>query len=311
MGGDLLFFFVGTSTLAGIYAIFTLGLNVQIGYTGLANLGHVAFFAIGAYVSVILTIPRPGTDVAFIVGYGLPMWVGVAAAALAAGLFAFLIGLPILKIGEEFFLVVTFAFSEVLRYFLINEKWLTNGPTGFYGLDRPWRQYFSPSGYEVFFLFLVVVALVVSYLVSEKICRSPFGRLLKGVRENEPLCQALGKDTFRAKMKSFVIGAMLAGVAGSLYARYTTLIVPGMFTPYVTFIAWWGVMMGGIGNNLGSIIGSFIFVFADQITLFLQVSGEYAVKLSSLRAVIMGVLLILILRFMPKGVLKEKRTTYR
>jgi branched-chain amino acid transport system permease protein len=311
MGGDWLFFLVGTLSLVCIYAIYTIGLNIQIGYTGLGNLGHVAFFAIGAYASVILTIPKPGPEVAYIVGFGAPLWVGGVAGALAAGLFAFLIGMPILKIGEEYFVAVTFAFSEVLRYVLINEKWLTNGPTGFYGLDRPFRKLFGPYAYEFFFLFLTFVVLFIALVIIQRICVSPYGRLLKGIRVNEQLCKALGKDTDRAKMKAFVLGAMFAGAAGSLYARYTTLVVPDMFVPYVTFIAWWGVMMGGIGNNKGVIIGSFIFVMADQLTLFLQVSAEHAVRLSSLRAVIMGVMLILILRFMPQGVLKEKKITFR
>jgi len=109
MGGDILSFLVGTVSLAGIYAIYTLGLNLQFGYTDLANLGYVAFFAIGAYVSIILTFPPPGLMDAYRFGFNLPMWVGVIGAAGAAALFAFLIGLPTLKIGAEYFVAVTFA----------------------------------------------------------------------------------------------------------------------------------------------------------------------------------------------------------
>jgi branched-chain amino acid transport system permease protein len=311
MGGDWALFLAGAVSLAGIYAIYTLGLNIQVGFTGLGNLGYVAFFAIGAYTSVILSMSPPGPDVAYIVGYGLPMWAGMIGGSLAAGFFALIIGIPTLKIGEDYFVVVTFAFSEVLRYFLINEKWLTNGTTGFYALERPFEQFFGARNYEFFFLFLIVVAVIIAYLVMRKICNSPFGRLLKGVRESEQVCLALGKNIYRVKMKAFIIGAMFAGFAGSLYARYTTLVVPEMFIPYFTFVAWLSLMIGGRGNNKGAILGCFIFILADQFTLFVQASAAYAVKLASLRAFIMGALLIIVLRWLPKGILKEKKVIYK
>ena len=121
-------------------------------------------------------------------------------------------------------------------------------------LDGHFRKFFDSYAYEYFFLFLTIIFLLIALVVIQRICASPYGRLLKGIRENEPLCKALGKDTDGAKMKVFVLGAMFAGVAGSLYARYTTLVVPDMFVPHVTFIAWWGVIMGGIGNNKGVVI---------------------------------------------------------
>ena len=311
MGAGVGLFLAGAVSLAGIYAIYTLGHNLQFGFTGLGNLGYVAFFAIGGYTSVILSMPRPGPDVAYIVGYGLPMWVGMIAGSLVAGFFAFLIGIPTLKLGEEYFVVVTLAFSEVLRYVLINEKWLTNGPTGFYGLERPFGRFFSGQTYEYVFLFIIVVALIIAYLVMRRICNSPFGRLLKGVRENEEVSLALGKNIYHVKMKAFIVASMFAGFAGSLYARYATLVVPEMFVPYVTFVAWLSCMIGGRGNNRGVILGCFIFVLADQFTLFAQASAAYAVRLASLRAFIMGLLLILVLRFLPAGILKEKKVTYR
>jgi len=311
MGGDWALFLAGALSLVGIYAIYTLGHNLQFGYTGLGNMGYVAFFAIGAYTSVILSMPPPGPHEAYIVGYGLPMWVGMIGGALAAGFFAFLIGLPTLRLGELYFVVVSFAFSEVLRYILINEKWLTNGPTGFYSLRRPFEGFFSAYTYEFFFAALVGVSLLIAYLVMQKICNSPFGRMLKGVRENELASLSLGKNIFHAKMKSFVVASMFAGFAGSLYARYTTLVVPEMFIPYVTFVAWLSLMIGGKGNNKGVILGCLIYVMADQFTIFAQASAAYAVKLASLRTFIMGLLLIVVLRFLPEGILKEKKVEYK
>ena len=310
MSTGILSFLVGTIALAAIYAIYTLGLNLQFGYTDLANLGFVASFAIGAYVSVILTYPPPGPTDAYMFGFNLPIWVGVIAAAGAAALSAFLIGLPTLKIGAEFFVAVTFAFGEIVRLIAENETWLTNGSFGFYGLSRPFKQFFSSYTYEFFFASLMVGSLIIAYLIMTRICNSPFGRMLKGIRENDMACRSLGKDVFRAKLKSYMIGAAFAGVAGSLYARYTTVVVPSMFVPHVTFVAWWAVMMGGKGNNKGAILGAFIFVFVDQLTIFAQASAAYATRLSSLRMFILGVMLILILRFLPQGILKEKKVIY-
>jgi len=310
MGGDVLSFLAGTIALAAIYAIFTLGLNLQFGYTDLANLGFVASFAIGAYVSVILTYSPPGSMDAYMFGFNLPIWVGVIGAAGAAALSAFLIGLPTLKIGAEFFVAVTFAFAEIVRLVAENETWLTNGSFGFYGLSRPFKQFFSSYTYEFIFASLMVGILIIAYLIMTRICNSPFGRMLKGIRENDMACRSLGKDVFRAKLKSYMIGAAFAGVAGSLYARYTTVVVPSMFVPHVTFVAWWAVMMGGKGNNKGAILGAFIFVFVDQLTIFAQVSAIYVTRLSSLRSFILGVMLILILRFLPHGILKEKKVVY-
>jgi branched-chain amino acid transport system permease protein len=310
MSGDVLSFLAGTIALAAIYAIYTLGLNLQFGYTDLANLGYVAFFAIGAYVSVILTYSPPGPMDVYRFGFNLPLGVGVIGAAVVAALSAFLTGLPTLKIGAEYFVAVTFAFAEIVRLVAENETWLTNGSFGFYGLSRPFKQFFSSYTYEFFFASLMVGCLIIAYLIMRRICNSPFGRMLKGIRENDMACRSLGKDVFRAKLKSYMIGAAFAGVAGSLYARYTTVVVPSMFVPSVTFVAWWAVMMGGKGNNKGAILGAFIFVFVDQLTIFAQVSAAYATKLSSLRMLILGVMLILILRFLPQGILKEKKIVY-
>jgi branched-chain amino acid transport system permease protein len=311
MSESIVFFLTGTIALAAIYAIYTLGFNLQFGYTDLANMGYVAFFAIGAYVSVILTYSPPGPSDVYRFGFNLPIWVGVIAAAPAAALFAFLTGLPTLKIIKaDYFIAVTFAFAEIVRMVTQNEAWLTNGNFGFYGLNRPFKQFFSSRSYEFFFASLMVGCLIIAYFIMRRICESPFGRMLKGIRENDVACQSLGKDVFRAKLKSYMIGAAFAGVAGSLYPFYSTAIVPRMFVPSVTFVAWWAVMMGGKGNNKGAILGAFIFIFVDQLTIFTQTSAAYATRLSSLRGIIMGMMLILILRFLPQGVLKEKRVVY-
>ncbi len=304
---DIGLFLVGIVSLAGIYAILTLGYNVQFGQTGLVNLGYVAYFAVGAYTSVILTIARPGPRAAYMFGFGLPLWVGFIAAGIAAGIFAYLVGLPSLRLGIEYFVVVTFAVGEVLRYVLLNEAWLTNGLRGFHSLPQPFHESFDPYKYDYVFAALVIAALVATYLVVERICRSPFGRSLKAVRENENVTSSLGKKVSSYKMRSFIVGAVIAGFAGSLYVRFTTLARPEMFGPTITFTALLSMIIGGKGNNKGAVVGAFIFIFALELTRFFQVSATYAVRISSFRALATGVLLILTVRYLPQGILKEAK----
>lgn len=304
---DIGLFLAGVISLAGIYAIATLGYNLQFGQTGLVNLGYVAYFAVGAYASVILTIGHPGPHAAYIFGFGLPMWVGFIGGAIAAAIFAYLVGLSTLRLGIDYFVVVTFAVGEVLRYVLLNEAWLTNGLTGFHSLAQPFRGSFGPLVYEYFFAGLVIIILVATYLFVDRICKSPFGRSLKSVRENENVCLSLGKKTASYKMKSFMIGAAIAGLAGSLYVRFTTLARPEIFIPAITFTALLSMIIGGKGNNKGAVVGTFIFIFAVELTRFFQVSAAYAIRISALRTLAMGIMLILILRYLPQGLIEEAK----
>jgi len=304
---DIGLFLAGVISLAAIYAISTLGYNLQFGQTGMVNLGYVAYFAVGAYTSVILTIPHPGPHAAYMFGFGLPMWVGFIGAPIAAAIFAYLVGLPTLRLGIDYFVVVTFAVGEVLRYVLSNEAWLTNGLTGFHSLAQPFRESFGPLVYEYFFAGLMIIILVATYLFVNRICRSPFGRALKSIRENESVCLSLGKKASSYKMKSFMIGGAIAGLAGSLYVRFITLARPEIFIPAITFTALLSMMIGGKGNNKGAVLGTFIFIFAVELTRFFQISAAYAIRISPLRTLAMGIMLILILRYLPQGIIKEAK----
>jgi branched-chain amino acid transport system permease protein len=174
MAGNWIAFLVGITSLVGIYSIYVLGLNFEFGYAGLPNLGAVAYFAIGAYTSTLLTIPCPDATEMYILGFNLPMVVGVIGGGIVASFFAFLLGIPTLRLRGDYFVVVTFGFAEVLRYVLENEHWLSNGVIGFYGLPRPLRYLFSSHSYEYFFTFLIVTVLIVAYLVLNRGCNSPF-----------------------------------------------------------------------------------------------------------------------------------------
>src|SRR6056297_1800696 len=130
-------FIVSVLTVAGIYALLTLGLNVQWGETGLLNFGHVAFFAVGAYTSALVTVAPPGEMQSYVFGFGLPIPVGIVAACLAAGVVAVVIGYPTLQLREDYLAMVSIGLAEILRYVFINEKWLTGGASGIYGIPQP------------------------------------------------------------------------------------------------------------------------------------------------------------------------------
>lgn len=303
-------FLIGMTTLAAIYGIVALGYNMQYGYTKMINFGTVAWFAIGAYTYTILTTHPPYPEDAYLFGFGLPPAVGIIGAAVTSAFVAFLIGIPTLRLKGHYFAIVTFAFAEIVGYGLINERWLTNGTIGFFGIPRPLADLVSAGVYYYLFFSLVGGGLIVSYLLIERVCKRPFGRTLKGIRENETACLSVGKKTFSFKMRAFILSSIFIGVAGSLYAMYMTLVTPDMFTLLITFTVLFGVVIGGKGNNKGVIVGMFILVFADQFTRFIEVPSAFAIKMSAIRAMIYGLLLVVILRFLPQGIIEEKKIVH-
>ena len=316
---------------AGIYAILSLGLNIQWGYTGLFNIGIAGFFAVGAYTSALLCGPPPGPmDWRIIGGFQLPFGVGLLGAAAACGIIALLIGIPVLRLKEDYLAIATLGIAEVIRLILKNESWLTNSVWGLKHIPSPWQvpiqgkifaflkahpllptwlQSFISNGYNWFFLALVLLALGLIYWVSEKGIRSPWGRVLRAIREDEVVAGASGKNVFFFKMQSLVIGAMIMGIAGSFYAHYVKFIDANTFEPlYGTFLIWVMLIAGGSGNSKGAILGSFVIwgVWAgtDLITAYLALSG---VRAASLRIIAIGIMLEVILLKRPQGMLGEEK----
>ena len=316
---------------AGIYAILSLGLNIQWGYTGLFNIGIAGFFAVGAYTSALLCGPPPGPmDWRIIGGFQLPFVVGLLGAAATCGIIALLIGIPVLRLKEDYLAIATLGIAEVIRLILKNESWLTNSVWGLKHIPSPWQvpiqgkifaflkahpllpawlQSFISNGYNWFFLALVLLALGLIYWVSEKSIRSPWGRVLRAIREDEVVAGASGKNVFFFKMQSLVIGAMIMGIAGSFYAHYVKFIDANTFEPlYGTFLIWVMLIAGGSGNSKGAILGSFVIwgVWAgtDLITAYLALSG---VRAASLRIIAIGIMLEVILLKRPQGMLGEEK----
>jgi branched-chain amino acid transport system permease protein len=287
---------VAMGTLWGFYALLALGLNLQWGMSGLVNFGLVAFFAVGAYTSALATLA----------GASFP--IGVAAAACLAAVLGLLVALSTVRLREDYLAVVTLGAAEIVRLVVLNEVWLTEGARGLPGIPRPWQGHVT-TGYGVFYLALVVLAVAVSFVLAEAIRRSPFGRVLRAIREDADVTAVAGKDVLAFKLQAFVLGAGIAGVAGSLYAHYLTFLSPDQFDPTVTIYVWIAVIVGGSGNNRGVLMGALILMGLLEGTRFLKdlVPAISGVRLAALRLMFVGVLLIVFMMFRPEGLWKEEK----
>jgi branched-chain amino acid transport system permease protein len=307
-------YFVALAVTAGIYAVFCLGLNIQWGYTGLFNIGIAGFFCIGAYTSALITLPTPEGMYARYVhqlfGLEFPFIFGLLGAAVACGLIAFLIGIPTLRLGEDYLAISTLGIAETFRLIFNNEKWLANGARGLTGLPQPLQDLVDPRYYNYIYLVIIVIILAIIYLLIERAIRSPWGRVLRAIREDEVSAGMSGKDIFNFKMQSLVFGAMVMGVGGALFAHSLKAVSPEMFTPlYGTFIIWVMLMAGGSGNNKGAILGAYVIWFIWIGTQFLTNLLPYTLKARApyIRFLIIGILLEIILIYRPQGLLGEEK----
>jgi branched-chain amino acid transport system permease protein len=312
--GGIIAYLVSLAIMAGIYAVFALGLNIQWGYTGLFNIGIAGFFCIGAYTSAMVTTPMPtgvyAQYVHQIFGLDLPFVFGLLGAALVCGIVALLIGIPTLRLGEDYLAIATLGIAETVRLIFNNETWLANGPRGLMGLPQPLHNLVEPRNYNYIYLPIIVLVMVIIYLLIERAIRSPWGRVLRAIREDEVSASMSGKDIFNFKMQSLVFGSMVMGIGGALYAHYTKSISPSVFTPlYGTFIIWVMLMAGGSGNNKGAILGAYVIwgiwigttFLTDFMPPILKTRAPY------IRYLIIGVLLEFILLYRPQGLLGEEK----
>ena len=312
--GGIIAYLVSLAIMASIYAVFALGLNIHWGYTGLFNIGIAGFFCIGAYTSAMITTPKPtglyAQYVQQIFGLNLPFIAGLLGAALICGIIAFLIGIPTLRLREDYLAISTIGIAETFRLIFNNEHWLANGPQGLMGLPQPLQGLVDPKNYNYIYLIVIVMIMMIIYFMIERGIRSPWGRVLRAIREDEVSASMSGKDIFNFKMQSLIFGAMIMGVGGALYAHYTKAISPDVFTPlYGTFIIWVMLMAGGSGNNKGAILGAYVIWGIWIGTKFMTDLLPYTLKARApyIRFLLIGILLEIILIYRPQGLLGEEK----
>jgi branched-chain amino acid transport system permease protein len=283
--------FVSLAVLLGF------ALNVQWGQAGMLNFGFAGFYGVGAYTAAILS--KQGID-------GLSAT--TAAIAFTAGVSA-LVSLVTLKLREDYLAITTLAFSELVRLVLMNETWLTGGTNGIRDIPRPLIGLVGGDRYEAFFLLSCLVLVAFTYAVLERIIRSPFGRALRAVREDDVVASTLGKNVLALRVKAFVIGGAVIGLAGALHAYYFTYIDPGEFAGFVTVYAFMAVIVGGKGSNRGLLMGACTVMILLEGTRFLKdfVPFLSAQQAASRRLAMIGAGLVLILIFRPDGISSEYR----
>jgi branched-chain amino acid transport system permease protein len=283
------------ATFGAIYAILTLALNLMWGMAGMVNLGLVGFYAVGAYLSALVTTR-----------FALPVPLGFAAAVLGAGTLGALTTLGLSRLKDDYLAIVTLGFAEVVRIVAENETWITHGTDGISGIPQPLKGVLGRDFNLAYLIFsLVVLALV--YLLLERLRAAPFGRVLRAIREDALVAAFGGKDVLVFKVKAFAIGGAIAGLAGAVYAHYTSYIVPELYVPLTTIYIFLALSAGGLGNNRGAVLGAFIVVFYLESSRFLVevipwISPE---RLAALRELMIGLGLILVLQYRPRGLVPE------
>lgn len=304
--GGIFNYLVFFLTIVSVYALLTLGLNVQWGYTGILNIGIAAFFAVGAYTSALLTAPATAQPP----GPGLPVAAGMLAAMPVAGLLALFIGLITLNLRSDYLAIASIGIAEIVRLFLKNEEWLTNGVRGMAGIPRPFAGV-AIAGWDaggVLYLALAAAVVAVVFIALQILYRAPWGRALRAIRDREVAAEAMGKHVLWFRLQSFVLGSAVMGLAGAVYAHFVGFISPEAFAPlFATFIVWVMLISGG-GNNLGAVAGALAIWAVWSVTELLgQLPEEPITGFSALRVFLIGLLLQVILLLRPQGIFPEPR----
>jgi branched-chain amino acid transport system permease protein len=281
--------------LVCIAIILGLALNLQWGLCGMVNFGLAGFFALGAYSAAIVALSGAGT------------FAGIVAAAVIVAAACGLTALISLRLSDEYLAILTLGFGEVIRLVTLSETWLTGGSLGLPGIPRPFWGWVSEQNYEVLFLALLIGVVFVLFVVLEILIRSPFGRAVRAVREDDTVASTLGKNVTMLRVKAFAAGGAIIGIAGAFHAYYLTYIDPSQFSAIITAYAFMAVIAGGRGSNKGLLLGAATIMFLIEGSRFLKdvVGVLDATQLASIRLILIGLGLILFLIYRPQGFMPE------
>lgn len=299
-------------TLALTYSIMCLGLNVQWGQTGLFNVGVAGFVGIGAYVSAIATTPDVPERLG---GFGLPIAVGWIAAAAATALASVLLGALTLRLRSDYLAIATFGFAVVVQLAALNLQSITGGPFGISFIPRPFGALAGdPLTFGLLNLGVVSAVTLGVYAALEHLMRSPWGRVLRAIREDEQAATALGKNAVSFRIQAFAVGGAIMGLAGAVQGHFIGYISPEGYVPILTFQVWAMLIVGGSGNNRGAILGAIVvwaFWAASGTIIAGFVPPEEQARASALKIVMIGLAICLMLLLRPRGILGELKTVSR
>ncbi len=305
---------VRIANLALLYVLLALGLNIVVGFAGLLDLGYIAFYAVGAYVYALLASPHFGLH--------LPFWVILPIGAAVAALFGVMLGAPTLKLRGDYLAIVTLGFGEIVRIFLNNLSQpvnITRGPQGIAGIDpvRIGAIDFSKSDnlfgavisgpMKYYYLLLAVMLAII--LVNVRLQNSRIGRAWEAIREDETAARAMGIDTTALKLLAFAMGASFGGVAGGMFSAIQGFISPESFVLVESVMVVSMVVLGGMGNIAGVILGAVLLSFVPEVLRWTvepaqrALFGKMLVEPEVIRMLIFGFALVLVMLFRPAGLL--------
>jgi branched-chain amino acid transport system permease protein len=290
-------YLVAVAVFACLYALLALGLNLVWGMAGMINLGLVGFFGFGAYVSALAT--KRG---------GVPIVLGLAAALVLTAGAGVVMAMITARLRGDYLAIITLGFSEVVRLTASNEIWLTNGTDGISGIPGPWRGRVTPEAFNLIFLAVAAVAVAAVVLVLQRVRFSPYGRVLRAIRDDDQVAAVAGKHVIRFKVEAFAVSAGVLGLAGALWGHYTSYIAPEVFVPLITIYVVLALTVGGTGNNWGAVGGAFLVVFFMEATRFATgwLPGLEPVQVAAVRELLIGASLLAVLRFRPAGLMPER-----
>ncbi|MDE3064472.1 MAG: branched-chain amino acid ABC transporter permease [Acidobacteriota bacterium] len=298
-------------TEAAIFGVLALGIDMIWGWAGDFDLSAYAYFALGVYMTIVLTVGRPTSPVEYILGYRLPYLLAVAIAVAVVVCFASIIGAIALRsLRDVYFSITTLGAVWAIYYLVENYTPLFNGYNGVYGLFDPMGGGVSYTTYHYFFFAGCLLTLFLVYLVVQRLSRSPFGRMVRAVRDDERAASVYGRNVFWAKYRTYLFGAGLAGLAGGLFAAYIGAFNPLDWKPTEIFVLYAAILVGGRGNPRGVIAGSFIvYVGFVEMTRYIPSPASRPELGPALRQILIGVLIILMLKFRPSGLFPERLGT--
>jgi branched-chain amino acid transport system permease protein len=306
-------YWVSVITEAGIFAILALGLDVIWGWGGDFDLAFYGYLALGSYMTFVLTIGKPTSPVEYIIGGHLPVVISIVLAIVVVVALAAVIGAIALRnLRDIYFAVTTLAAVYALYLLVENYTPLFDGYNGVYGLINPGQTALNLTynGYRIVLLFVVLLLLLLAYLLVQRLSRSPFGRMLRAVREDERAAAAYGRQVFFTKYRAYLFGAALAGLTGGLFAIFISAFNPSAWTPQELLVIYAAILVGGRGNPRGVILGVFVvYIGFIELTRFLPSPASRPDFGPAARQVLIGLMIILMLRFRPQGIFKERPGT--
>lgn len=304
---DILSYLVFFLIVAGIYSLSTLGLNLQWGFSGILSVGIIGFFGVGAYTTAFLTGPNYPDAFG---GFGLPIPVGLLGAMLTSGLFALIVGFPTIRLRHDFLAIGTFGIATCVQLLAMNWKSATRGFDGLHSIPKPFAGMGSPNMVNLLNLAMIAAIIGAVYWAMQRMLRSPWGRVQRAIREDEQAAGALGKNAFSYRLQSFVLGSMLMGLSGALWANFAGFISPQDLLPIFTFQVFVMLIVGGSGNNRGAIVGTIVIWALWTITETILAGilpPVLAKQASTIRVVLVGFILVVMLLYRPQGLIPEER----